>query len=166
MNTELDRSLFTEDVVQELLAQGLSKAEIGRLFGVSRQAVLQKAPREFIGPARIVEDSYPWTVDRELTRAVPYTRSREHAKYMALGREALSDDQAKRLRSWYRLLRNMNVVVEYDPEIPALEGISTNGGWRYVARTPEDGELIVRVNEYTRMTVEGRSIWVFPPEDP
>jgi hypothetical protein len=33
-------------------------------------------------------------------------------------------------------------------------------------RMPEDGDLLVRVNEHTALTEDGRSIWRVPALDP
>lgn len=38
------------------------------------------------------------------------------------------------------------------------------GGFRYVPRTIEDDDLLIRVNEYTNLTDEGEMIWCWPPD--
>ncbi|WP_232852549.1 hypothetical protein [Nocardia acididurans] len=160
--TEMDRSDFTRESVAALLEQGLTKAEIGRLFGVSRQAVLHKSPARYIRPTYAVEATYPWRVETRFQSAPPYARTRGHAKVMAHGWKSLSAVQKSRLESWYTFLKNLNVVVEYDPEQPPLKGIASTGGWRYVPRTKADGELIIRINEHTLLTDGALRSWVFP----
>ena len=77
-------------------------------------------------------------------------------------------DQIKlqRLRSFYQRLRDENIVVEFDPEIPPIEGVSVAGGFAYRTRRKSDVDLLVRKNDHTFLTKEGLMIWRFPPVDP
>lgn len=69
-----------------------------------------------------------------------------------------------RLRGFYAKLRDH--VLEFDPNIPPEPGVSKHGGWAFRPRRPEDGDLLIRVNEYTELTEEGKMIWRFPPVEP
>ena len=57
-------------------------------------------------------------------------------------------------------------VVKFDPSIPPIPGVSNKGGWAYRQRTPTDEDLLIRVNEYTDLTEQGRGIWRLPPLGP
>ncbi|AGI61752.1 transcriptional repressor [Mycobacterium phage BTCU-1] len=91
-------------------------------------------------------------------------RLREHGEYMATGGVGMDELKLSRLRGFYKKLRDQ--VLEYDPNIPPIEGVSRQGGWAYRPRKPEDGDLLIRVNDYTDLTDEGRMIWRFPPREP
>jgi hypothetical protein len=93
----------------------------------------------------------------------PFKRLRDHGEWVATGGVGMSDDKLTRLRAFYRKLRDDNLVVEYDPTIPPIPGVSNKGGWAYRQRTPTDEDLLIRVNEYTNLTEEGRGIWRLPP---
>ncbi|KGI82059.1 hypothetical protein IL38_06975 [Actinopolyspora erythraea] len=56
-------------------------------------------------------------------------------------------------------------VVEYDPNIPPSEYMKL-GGFAYRERELKDGDLIIRVNEYTTLTNEGKKLWRMPPRFP
>jgi hypothetical protein len=57
-------------------------------------------------------------------------------------------------------------VLEFDPNIPPIPGVSNKGGWAFRERKPEDGDLLIRVNEFTNLTEEGKLIWRIPPIEP
>jgi hypothetical protein len=117
-------------------------------------------------PREVVLQSFPFQVPVEMGQTSPYRRLRDHGEYMATGGVGMSEDKLKRLRAFYRKLRNEEMVVEYDPTIPPIPGVSSKGGWAYRDRLSEDGDLLSRVNDYTNLTEEGQRIWRFPPQDP
>ncbi|AZS12046.1 immunity repressor [Mycobacterium phage Zetzy] len=80
----------------------------------------------------------------------------------------MPDEKLKRLRSFYRKLRDEGLVLEFDPNIPPIEGVSAQGGWRFVEATSEEREsgILIRENEHSRLTEKGRMIWRFPPREP
>jgi len=55
-------------------------------------------------------------------------------------------------------------MVEFDPNIPPIPGTSPRGGFAYRERVSDDADLLIRVNEYTRLTDEGATIWCWPPD--
>lgn len=155
-------------IIEALKNQGMNQSEIAKLFGVTKQAVSyhkvvyngNRTPRE------LVLENFPWQVPSEMAHTTQYHRIRDHGEYMATGGKGMSEDKLKRLRSFYRKLREIDAVVEFDPTIPPEPGVSNKGGFAYRARRKSDGDLLIRVNEYTTLTAEGRLIWRFPPEDP
>jgi hypothetical protein len=70
----------------------------------------------------------------------------------------MSKDKLLRLRAFYRKLRDEGVVLEHDPDLPAVPGASNKGGFAFRPRVPEDADLLIRVNEFTNLTDEGREI--------
>jgi len=150
----------------------MSNVEIAKQLGITRQRVHQiiKAlnddktlltPRE-----QVVDRHFPWKLEDPFAQASPARLMRNHGEYMATGGKGMSEDALKALRGFYRRLRDNNVVVEFDPRIPPIPRVSYVGGFNYVPRTDEDGDLIIRVNEYTNLTDEGKRLWRFPTREP
>jgi hypothetical protein len=155
-------------MIESLKDQGLSQSDVARIFGKSRQAVskylLAHGGRRTARQQAL--DHFPWQVQQRFTTASPYRRLRDHAEYMVTGGTGMTADELGRLRWFYRRLHADDVVVEYDPAIPASPGEVATGGFAYVARQPTDGPLIIRVNEHTLLTENGRDIWTFPAVEP
>ncbi|EFV12962.1 hypothetical protein HMPREF9336_02219 [Segniliparus rugosus ATCC BAA-974] len=76
----------------------------------------------------------------------------------------MREDKLSRLRGFYRRLNSL--VVEYDPNILPIPGVSTNGGWAYRSRETSDSNLLIRINDYTKLTEEGFNIWRLPDQEP
>lgn len=164
-----DRSeKLTLAIVEDLKGKGYSQTEIAEMFGVTRQYVswIKHTYGGRLTPREEVLKQFPWDVDTSMQRASPYRRLRDHGEYIATGGIGMSEDKLKRLRNFYNKLRTQDLVVEYDPSIPPTPGVSNMGGFAFRPRTPEDDDLLIRVNEYTALTDRGRMIWRFPPRDP
>ncbi|OHT98269.1 hypothetical protein BKG71_19315 [Mycobacteroides chelonae] len=161
---------LTIGIVRQLRNQGMNFAEIAREFGVTRQAV-SYLWRKYDGSQTTrqkVAAELPFNVPDQFNRAAPLQRLRDHAEFMmTLDDPQLREDQRKRLRSFYKKLRDDNVVVEYDPNIPSDPGVCKTGGFAYRPREPRDGDLLIRENEYTNLTEYGENeLWHFPPHEP
>lgn len=162
----VNRKELTAEMIDELKNKGYNQSEIARMYGVTRQAVSwhkrnyggRLTPRE-----AILEQHFPWKVSQEQSRCSAFRRLRDHAEYMATGGVGMSDDKLRRLRSFYRTLRDDDVVLEYDPHIPPRKGFAKQGGFALRSRHPRDRDLMIRVNRYTNLTKEGRKIWRLPP---
>lgn len=167
MNTA---SGLSAEAVRSLVNEGESWAAIARILGTSRQNVQQFAKRNGIEPPktprREVDEHFPWKVPGNQQAAMPYQRLRDHGEYVVSGGRGMQERKLKGLRSWYQLLRKYNYVLEFDPDQPPIYGVSQYGGFAYRDRQESDGNLLIRVNEHTRLTSRGRLIWVFPPRDP
>lgn len=162
-------STLTISVIEALKTQGLSEAEIARQFGVTRQAVSWHVHKYggSMTPRQLVLKHFPFEVPSELARCSIYQRLRDHGEWYAAGDNAsLSADQKQRLVWFYNKLRRNNWVIEFDPNIPPIPGVSKCGGWAYRERMPADEDYLVRVNEYTTLTEYGQEIWRFPDEEP
>ncbi|AOT24725.1 immunity repressor [Mycobacterium phage Stasia] len=167
MNTEKPNAELTLAVIEDLKGKGYTQSEIARMYGVTRQYVswIKHYYGGRLTPREIVLQHFPFQVPVEQQQGVsPYRRLREHGEYMATGGVGMDDLKLARLRGFYKKLRDH--VLEYDPNIPPEEGVSRNGGWAYRKRLPSDGDLLIRVNDYTDLTEEGEMIWRFPPREP
>ncbi|QBP29972.1 immunity repressor [Mycobacterium phage Connomayer] len=158
---------LTLAVVEDLKGKGYTQSEIARMYGVTRQYVswIKHYYGGRLTPREIVLQHFPFQVPVPMQQGVsPYRRLREHGEYMATGGVGMDELKLKRLRGFYNKLRDH--VLEFDPTIPPEEGVSKAGGWAYRPRRPEDGDLLIRVNDYTDLTEEGAMIWRFPPREP
>lgn len=163
-----DTEKLSLSVVEDLKNKGFNQSEIAEMFGVTRQYVswIKHTYGGRLTPREIVLQAWPWTVSAEQSQTSPYRRMRDHGEYIATGGKGMSEDKLKRLRAFYRKLKDENVVLEFDPTIPPIPGVSNKGGWAFRNRLPSDGDLIIRVNEYTDITEDGRMIWRFPRKEP
>ncbi|MEX3652600.1 XRE family transcriptional regulator [Mycolicibacterium fortuitum] len=159
---------LTLAIVEALKNQGLSGADIARRYGVTRQYVswIKHTYGGQLTEREKVLREFPFKVPEKQGQASPYRRLRDHAQFISTGGADMTPDQLQRLRSFYRKLRAGNLVVEFDPNIPPIPGVSSKGGWAYRHRSPDDDELLIRVNEFTNLTEKGCEIWCFPPRDP
>lgn len=159
---------ITLSLIEQMKRQGMSQSEIARYFGVSRQAISwwKRTYNGSLTPRETALQAWPWKVPALMTYASPYKRLRDHCEYMATGGKGMSEGKLSRLRSFYRKLREENVVVEFSPDIPPEPGVSITGGFAYRKRRKSDGDLIIRVNQHTRMTQDAKDIFTFPLRDP
>ena len=159
---------LTIGAIEELMNKGYNGNEIADMFGVSRQAVSwhRKNYTSTRTPRELVNEHFPWKVPHELNQQSPYRRLRDHGEYMATGGKGMSADKLQRLRTFYRKLINGNLVVEFDPTLPPVPGVANKGGFAFRSRKARDGDLIIRINNYTVITDEGRMIWRLPPTLP
>jgi hypothetical protein len=155
-------------VIEDLKNKGYSQSEIAEMFGVTRQYVswIKHTYGGRLTPREVVLQHFPFEVSAEQSQSSPYRRLRDHGEYVTTSGVGMSQDKLKRLRSFYRKLRDGDLVVEFDPNLSPVPGVSSRGGWAFRVRVPEDGDLLIRVNEFTDLTDEGRTIWQFPPQDP
>lgn len=159
---------LSKAVIEELKTKGYNQSQIAAMFGVTRQAVSWhlKTYDAQLSPRQIVNKSWPWQTTSGHGKSVPCRRLRDHGEYMATSGKGMSPDALKRLRSWWRKLDDENLVVEFDPNLPPLAGLSPHGGFAYRARQGYDADLLIRVNEHTRLTEEGARIWCWPIDFP
>jgi transcriptional regulator with XRE-family HTH domain len=155
-------------VVEDLKNKGFNQSEIAEMYGVTRQYVswIKHTYGGRLTPRELVNQHFPFEVPMEMGQTSPFKRLRDHGEYVATGGVGMSEGKLQRLRSFYRKLRDEKLVLEFDPSIPPIPGISNKGGWAYRQRTPTDEDLLIRVNEYTDLTEEGRGIWRLPPLGP
>jgi transcriptional regulator with XRE-family HTH domain len=158
---------LTLAVVEALKNKGKSQSEIAKMYGVTRQYVswIKHTYGGTLTPRERVLQHFPFQVSESQGQTTPYRRLRDHGEFVATGGVGMTAEQKQRLRTFYRNMRNRREVLEFDPEIPPIEGVSSRGGWAYRERLPEDEDFLIRINEHTHITEEGRDIWRLPPED-
>ncbi|MFI9205305.1 hypothetical protein [Streptomyces sp. NPDC053048] len=89
----------------------------------------KKLPRRNVRDAELI----PWKVKEEHRYEYPVMMLRAEARRLAPDANLTKADE-KRLASWKAELKELGVVVHYDPE--------TTEGWFYVPRSEGDHELI------------------------
>jgi hypothetical protein len=152
----------------------ITQAQIAREYGVTRQRVsqifdeyarsIERSPKE--RERAMQRKHWPFPSGARFHGGSIEIRMRDHLRYAANGTEWMSKRTVYLLGRFYHRLAKENVVVEFDPSIPPGPGAST-GGWAFVPRTPEDKDLIFRVNEHTRDLDEtDRLLWRLPKEFP
>ncbi|ARQ94637.1 immunity repressor [Mycobacterium phage Journey13] len=157
---------LTLSVIEDLRRKGYNQSEIAEIFGVTRQAVSwhKKTYGGQLTTRQIVQQAWPWDTNRLHSKSKAYQRLRDHGEYMRVGSfRTMSEDKRKRLVSWWKMLRDNNWVLEFDPSIEPYEGMA-GGGFRYVPREERDDDLLIRVNEHTNLTDEGELIWSWPDD--
>ncbi|MFE2997983.1 XRE family transcriptional regulator [Nocardia sp. NPDC059246] len=158
------KPVLTYENVYEHLKNGLTQNEIAHTEGVSKQAVAAFIKRypELQTPRQLVAKHFPWQVPAEMNFTSPYLRMRDHGEWWVTNGKGMSKYKIDRLRWWYRMMWKENVVLEFDPNIPPIEGVSNKGGFAYRPREESDENFLIRKNGYTHMTTEGEHIWVLP----
>jgi hypothetical protein len=159
-------------IIELMISHKMKPADVARALGVSRQVVSYHLKREagttqdWESPAAVAASKLPWDdVPADVVRnAAPYRLAREHMLYMDTAGEGMSDDQLTRLRLWYERLTEWSEVLEYDPRIEPYHGMKY-GCFRYVAREKRDHDLILRVNEYTKLGKADKVIWRLPARE-
>ncbi|MEE4025867.1 XRE family transcriptional regulator [Gordonia sp. PKS22-38] len=159
-----DLDELSKEVIENLKARGYNQTQIADMYGVTRQAVSWHL-RTYGGRRsvrQIVGESWPWETSTGHDKAVAYRYVRDHAEYVVTGGEGMGVDKLTRLRSWHKRMRGDNLVVEFDPSFPPLKGVAAGGGFRYVPRVEADGDLLIRVNEFTTLVEGSEWLWSWP----
>ncbi|QBJ00259.1 immunity repressor [Mycobacterium phage Pharaoh] len=159
------RQALLPSVIEELRRKGFNQSQIAEMHGVTRQAVSwqKQTYGGSLTTRQIVNKAWPFKTTNLHGKSKPYQRLRDHGEFMRTGSfKTMSEEKTRNLKKWWKKLRDENVVLEFDPNIPPQPGMA-GGGFRYVPRLPSDGDLLIRVNEYTTLTDEGELIWCWPP---
>ncbi|BBY56934.1 hypothetical protein [Mycolicibacterium sarraceniae] len=164
---KMTRQPLVFGVIEDLRRRGYNQSEIADMHGVSRQAVSwhKMTYGGHLTTRQMVNKAWPWKTTNLHGKSKVYQRLRDHGEYIATGGSGMNETKIKLLESWWRTLRDKNVVVEFDPNLPPEKGISPHGGFAYRERIPEDGDLIIRKNEFTNLSEEGAKIWRWPSDE-
>lgn len=117
-------------------------------------------------PLEIARLHFPWDVPLELQPSPVYALMQLHGDFIATGGRGMDTADLERVHSFHARLRDANVVIEFDPNIPADQGIDGAAGFAFRPRTIDDEDRLVRANGFTVLTEEGDMIWSFPPDLP
>lgn len=165
MSTIRGQAHFSQ--IEELRRRGLNQTEIADMHGVSRQAVSQqKIKYGGVKTTRqIVNEAWPWTTTGLHGKSAAYQRLRDHGEFIVSGGREMSEYKLGRHAAWLKMMRRNDYVLEFDPNIPPTPGVAPTGGFAYRKRDPQtDGfNLLIRVNEFTTLTPEGRRLWSYAP---
>lgn len=136
------------------------------MYGVTRQAVSWhlRTYGGSLSPRQLVSEAWPWKTGVGHDKATAYRRLRDHGEFMRTRGDGMSEGKIKGLKNWWAMLRDKNLVVEFDPSIPPIPGVASRGGFAYRNRTVNDGHLLIRVNEFTELNEYGVTIWGWPPD--
>lgn len=127
---------------------------------------MSSSANERVTPLQTVRNAWPWNTSEAHEEAEPCQSLREFGEYMATGGRGMAEDKLARIRAWLLWLRGQNLVLEFDPDLPPVPGVSPSGGFAYRPRTTNDDDLLIRVNGHTNLSEEGAMIWRWPPELP
>ena len=153
--------------VAELL-EDFTPAEVARLLDVSRNTIAYHAKKAgYVSPQEQVRELLPWQdLTPEDNRAWPYRMVYSHLEYMVTGGRTMSNDKLEKLAQFYEgTIIEFDTVVEFDPNIWPAPG-RKYGRWQYTPRRPEDENLIVRINKYTRIPDANRDMFRLPKRWP
>lgn len=94
------------------------------MHGVSRQAVSwqKKTYGGHLTPRQEIQAAWPWITTAVHGKSKPYQRLRDHGEFVITKGKGMSDDKKSRLLAWWKMLRDADVVVEFDPDIPPARG--------------------------------------------
>ncbi|QTF81497.1 hypothetical protein SEA_TARSUSIV_73 [Mycobacterium phage TarsusIV] len=171
MMKPIGRTPLTLSTIEDLVGKGYNYREIGDMHGVTRQAVewQVKTYGGRLNTRQQVKALWPFETSKEHSKSKAYQQLRDHGEYMRqLSFKDFSEEKKKRLISWWRRLRDNDLVLEFDPNIEPYPGMA-GGGFRYVPREKRDGDCLIRINEYTKVDEDGlldkraELLWRFPP---
>lgn len=134
------------EILVGLRRQGWTYADIGREYGVTDAAVYQRLRQaRAVTPRASHKDLIPWTVKREHTFAFPVQMLRLLSRKTK--GEVLSPVRERMLNKWFNEVKDADVVIGYDPEMPPNPASPIVGGFYYSKRRESDGASIVRAAE-------------------
>lgn len=151
--------------IQELLNKGFTRAEIATIKGITKSGVswhLRQAGVKTL--TETLKEALPWEIAGPQVQTNPYRQILLHLEFKATGGKGMSEEKRTKLRSLYERLDEFSMVVRYDPAIPPHPG-QKYGGFEFVPRKESDGDLIIRVDKYTKIPVEDRERWSLPARE-
>lgn len=149
-----------------MLENGFTQADIARLFGVTRQYVNQLAKRGGrlpLGPT--VTANLPWEVDKAYRSNSLYGALRLLGNYN-LDPNSLRGSSIGKLHAFLRKATLYDLVLDYNPDYPAVPGYSNTRGFAWCRRKSEDEDFVVKVRSGVVITPIGNKIWRIPKEWP
>lgn len=153
---------LTPSLVIYLMKSGHRQTDIARSYGVTRQYVNKLAKQGgHISPITTVKENMPWEVDPELSRNATIVSFRL-VGHAAVAPDNLSEESRERANSLIRRLERYNVVVDYDPNYPPIVGLTNVPGIKYIPRTEDDEDFIMKIRPGVRITPLGDRIWRLP----
>ena len=112
------------DVIESLKNKGMNQTQIGKLFGVTRQAIswwIHTYNGALTKRAEILRAHWPFNTSTEHHSTSAARRLRDHAEFYATGGRGMSEVKIDRLPGFYRQLEDH--VVVFDPALPPPAGV-------------------------------------------
>lgn len=136
--------------LRHLVQRGWTYREIAEFYGVTESAVYLRLRNAGLTRKNISHlKNLPWKVEARHRFAYPMQMLRILGQLRA-GRE-LSEPKRRMLDRWLEGMRQHNVVLCYDPDMPPNPA-SKPGGFYYSRRRPEDGDSIWRAGSAAEAT--------------
>lgn len=140
----------------------MTQTELAREYGVTRQYIHKLAKQAGHEPLRtIVTENFPWPIKSEFSQNNLYQALRVVGLWN-MDPNAVKPNTLQKLRGVLRKVQNFNTVLDYDPDYPAVPGLTNTPGFAYVPRTESDENFIVKIKPETRITPIGRKLWRMP----
>ncbi|MFJ7590150.1 hypothetical protein ACIQZO_22740 [Streptomyces sp. NPDC097617] len=138
------RQLPSSDVLRAHRNAAMSYEEIAAMYGVTKGAVYWQLQASGQTKTRPNHKRYiPWTVKAEHAHARPVMMLRLLSRRES-GDETIPDVKSRMLTKWLGEVREADVVVCYDRNMPPNPASPSTGGFYYSKRRPEDGDNVIR----------------------
>lgn len=160
---------ITPAYVVSMINKGHSQADIAREFGVTPGYINKLAKQGGYKPLTPqITANLPWDIHPAYNTNSVYHSLRLLAHHnMRPG--TLKGSSTKKLLAFLRKLEQFDQVIDYDPDYPAVPGLTNTPGFAYVPRKPRDGDYAIRIREGMKLTPLGRKMWKMPktwPKEP
>lgn len=156
---------LTPDLVIYLMNQGIRQTDIAREYGVSRQYVYKLAKKGgHVSPITTVTENMPWDVDNEFLNNHLYQSLRLYGHSRVEGEDALNGSSLTKLNAFKKKIIHYGLVVDYDPDYPAVPGVVNLPGFALLHRTEQDEDFVIKIRPGVRITPLGDKIWRLPRE--
>lgn len=159
-------SISTDEIIA-LLEQGLSQAEVSRIYGCSRQYIhklIKQAgyTQAFTAQTQLIRDNFPWEIeDPEVYGNTVYIQLWLMARFND-DPTSISEESVKRVKALVRKLVNFSQVVDYNPEYPWVKGLFNTYGLAFLPRGEADHDLAIKNRPGVKITHEGERLWKIP----
>jgi predicted transcriptional regulator len=154
--------------IEGLLDQGFTRVEVAKILGITRSGVnwylLNTGDKPLEYTVERVKRMLPWSISGETVQAIPYRQVLLHLEYSETHGKGMSKEKLRKLKAFYERLTRFSTVVRYDPDIPPLPG-NRFGSFEYVPRVESDGDLIIRVDNNTKIPADNRMRWSLPARE-
>lgn len=165
--------LITPAEIDDLRRKGFNQSRIAEMMGVTRSYIswvkntYGAASSTYEKPREIARRNMPdWPLAGRQHQTQVYAQLGNHLEYVDTAGKGMSENKLYRLRLFYDRLERNNEIIEFNPEFGPTKSVGA-GGFRYLQRTPDDDpRIIIRENEYTQLTDEGRIVWRLPKAKP
>lgn len=145
-----------------MMNKGFRQTDIAREHGVSRQYVNKLAKQGgYESISTEVGENFPWEITPEMYTNTVYHALRLYGHWR-VDPEAIEGSSRAKVRALLRKLELFNQVIDYDPDYPAMPGLTNTPGFAYLPRQGSDEDFVMRIKPGVRVTPLGDRIWRMP----